>query len=89
MVGLKIHHNGVIRCGVANGSSPGLSHVVETRKGQGALGAGLASQQKGYPMHILHAIHTFKQNKEDQGPEGTQDTLLSLAHFPSRDPPGQ
>ena len=32
MVGLAMRHSGLILCGVANGSSPGLSYVVETNK---------------------------------------------------------
>ena len=37
VVGLIMHHKGLILCGVANGSSPGPCHMVETRQGQGAL----------------------------------------------------
>jgi len=31
VVGLVMHHRGLILCGVANGSSPGPCHVVETK----------------------------------------------------------
>ena len=37
VVGLEMHHTRVICCGVGNGSSPGLSHLVETRLCQSAL----------------------------------------------------
>ena len=37
VVGLVMHHRGLVLCGVANGSSPGPGRVVETRQGQGAL----------------------------------------------------
>ena len=36
-MGLEMHHNGLILCDVANGHSPGLNHVVETRQGLGVL----------------------------------------------------
>ena len=51
MVGLAMHHRGLILCGVANGSSPIPSHVVETRQGH-------CKPTKGLPMHTLHAMHT-------------------------------
>ena len=65
----NMHHNGLILCGVANGSSPGFGRVVVTRAGSGCPAVGLASQQKGYlciyfmlPMHTP-CIRRTKQNQ--------------------------
>ena len=63
MVGLKMHHNGLIYCGGANGSSPGFSYMVETRKGrgegQGALE--LALQAKRVTHAYTSCIKRTKQ----------------------------
>ena len=58
-----VHHRGVIHCGVANGSSPGPCHVVETRQNQGALELALL---EGYPcIHFKQCIHNM-MHKEDR-----------------------
>jgi len=55
-----MHHNGLILCGVANGSSPGLSCVVETGQGQGALElALLANKRVTYTSHYP-CIHVMQ-----------------------------
>jgi len=72
----------LICCGVANGRNPGLSRVVETRLGQGAL---QAIKRASYPWHAYTSCST--KRTEDQ--RALRTTLLSLAHLPSRCPPGQ
>ena len=55
LVGPVMHYNGLIIFGVANGSSPGLSHIVETKQGQSTLELALQAIKR-LPMHTLHAI---------------------------------
>ena len=46
VVGLDMYHNELILYGVANGSSRGLSHVVETRLDHGALELALLANKR-------------------------------------------
>jgi len=58
VVGLVMHHRGLILCGVANGSSPGPCHVVETRQGQGALELALQANKRVTHAYISCNAYT-------------------------------
>ena len=48
---------GLVAChssGVANDSSPGIDHAVDTRQGQGALELALQANNRLNTMHTLH-----------------------------------
>jgi len=83
MVSLKEHHNGLFLCGVANGSSPGLSRVVEIRQGQDA--SELALQANKRDIYVFTSC-SIKRTKEQRV---LWTMLLSLAHLQSHGPPGQ
>ena len=69
MVGPIIDHNGLILCGVANSCRPGLSHVVETRLGQGAMELALrANKRVLLPVHTLHVALRGPRTRGCSGP---------------------
>jgi len=59
-----MHHNGLILCGVANGSSPGLSCVVETRQGQGALEFALLANKRVTYTSRYPCIHLMQHKTQ-------------------------
>ena len=100
VVGMEIHYNGLIGCGGANGSSPGLSHVVDTRLGQGALKLVLQANKRFtnaytscYPyihfMLPIHALHSAWEEPRTVRQGVLRTMLLPLAHLQSCCSPGQ
>ena len=63
MVGPEMHYNGLIRCGIANGSSPGLGHVVETRQSQGALELALQANKRIAHAYTSYGIERTKDQR--------------------------
>jgi len=64
VVSLEMHHNGLLHYGVANSSSPGLSHVVETRLPL----SWPCKPTKGLPMHTFHATQGGPRTRGCSGP---------------------
>ena len=79
VVGQEMHHNGVICSGVANGSNSGLSHVMETRLGQGALELALqANKRVTHAYHDTYALCYLCIHYSAQGGPRTRDHTIVL-----------